>query len=101
MNDDNNTTAPQNNKNGNIVDEAPTEMVQPPEAQLNEETNIIGWRPSRARANWRVRQLPVTPRLRHELRDLANLYDKLANKCFHAVLCIAINMEHTIPCVLY
>ena len=46
MNDDNNTTAPQNNENVNIFDEAPTEMVQPPEVQLNEETDIIGWRPS-------------------------------------------------------
>ena len=34
--------------------------------------HIIKWRPSRARANWRVRQLSVSPRLRHELRDLAN-----------------------------
>lgn len=91
MNDDNNTTAPQNNENINILDEALTEMVQPPEAQFNEETDIIGWRPSQARANWRVRQLSVTPRLRHELRDLANLYDKLANQVlFHAVLSIAI-----------
>ena len=73
MNDDNNTTAPQNNKNVNIFDEAPTNMVHQPEAQLNEETDIIGWRPSRARANWRVRQLSVTPRVRHELRYLANL----------------------------
>ena len=79
MNDDNNPTAPQNNENVNIVDEAPTDMVQPPEAQLNEETDIIGWRPSWARANWRVRQLSVSPRLRHEMRDLANLYDNIAN----------------------
>ena len=48
-------------------------MVQPPEAQLNEKIDIIGWRPSQARANWIVRQLSVTPRVRHELRYLANL----------------------------
>ena len=51
MNHHNNTTAPQNHKNDNIVDEAPTDMVQSLEAQLNKETDIIGWRPRRSREN--------------------------------------------------
>ena len=59
MNDDNDTTASINNENVNVFDEAPTEMVPPTESQLNEETDIVGWRPSRASALfWRSSKTP-------------------------------------------
>ena len=86
MNHQNNTTAHENDKIDNII----------------AETDIIKWKPSQARANWRVRQLSVSPRLRHELRDLANLYDKLANQmlpcCFvycHQVLQLLYHASQT------
>lgn len=53
---------------------------------------IIGWRPSRARANWRVRQLSMTPRLRQDMSEIVTLYDDLVKEaipcCF--VSCPAI-----------
>ena len=53
---------------------------------------IIGWRPSRARANWRVRQLSMTPRLRQDMSEIVTLYDDLVKEaipcCF--VYCTAI-----------
>lgn len=48
MNDNNNTAAPQNNKNGDVSNDATTQIEQPMEVQLTEVIDFIGWRPSQA-----------------------------------------------------
>ena len=75
-----------NNNEGNPTD------TGPPTIDTDEIDEIIGWRPSRARANWRVRQFSMSPRMRQDMNEVATLYDDLVGQliscCF--AYCIAI-----------
>ena len=76
----------------NETQENPTNTSEPTMNSDEIDEMIIGWRPSRARANWRVRQLSMSPRLRQDMNEVVTLYDDLVKQaipcCF--VYCTAI-----------